>query len=73
MDDIAQASLSAESQHSNNTLLYHPIACVDDYALLKSDINSISAWVASNCMSFITSKCKFMEVSRKHRSLHQVV
>ena len=32
MDDIAQASLSAESQHSNNILLYHPIACVDDWA-----------------------------------------
>ena len=44
MDDIVKPA--------DDILLYHPIACVVDHALLQSDLNPISAWVASNCMSF---------------------
>ena len=68
INDISKVSLSEGSKlvlYADDMLLYHPISNNDDYSALQSDINSISNWTSSNGMSFNTTKCKCMTISRK--------
>ena len=50
---------------ADNVLLYHIISQAADYATLQMAISSIEAWSVANSLSFNTSKCKYMVISRK--------
>ena len=51
--------------YADDILLYRPICTGEDYSVLQEDINSISNWATANLMTFNTSKCKSMLISRK--------
>ena len=68
IDDISKVSLLERSKlvlYADDMLLYHPISNNDDYSALQSDINAISNWTSTNGMSFNTTKCKCMTISRQ--------
>lgn len=51
--------------YADDLLLFRPITKQSDFQTLQSDINSIQDWVLRNYLTFNSSKCKFMLVSRK--------
>ena len=55
--------------YADDMLLYRPISCPQDYADLQNDIDTIASWVRANYLSFNISKCKYMTVTRKHKSV----
>ena len=68
IDDIVKANISKGSTlvlYADDILLYRPICTSEDYFFLQRDIHSISNWVSTNKMTFNTSKCKSMLISRK--------
>ena len=50
---------------TDDILLYHPISSEDDYTLLQQDVDVLGVWSLLNHLSFNTSKCKTMVLSRK--------
>ena len=50
---------------ADDVLLYHKISQAADYATLQMTVSSIEAWSVANSLSFNTSKCKYMVISRK--------
>jgi len=48
--------------YADNVLLYRPISSVNDYQMLQADIDALSIW---STLTFNTSKCKTMLISRK--------
>ena len=68
IDDISQVNLSPGSKlvlYADDILLYRPISSVDDYRALQDDIDMLSSWTMLNAMTFNTTKCKTMIISRK--------
>jgi len=68
IDDIVKTNISMASSlvlYADDILLYRPICTREDYSILQEDINSISNWATANLMTFNTSKCKSMLISRK--------
>ena len=51
--------------YADDILLYMPIVNDTDCAALQSDIDKILNWTTANLMSFNSSKCKHMIISRK--------
>ncbi len=49
-------------------LLYKVISSAADYAELQQDIDWIHSWSTANLMTFNSSKCKCMLVSRKRNA-----
>ena len=56
------------SLYANDMLLYKTISLAADYVELQQDINQIYGWSATNSMTFSSSKCKCMLVSRKRNA-----
>ena len=52
------------SLYADDLLLYKVITCPEDYTTLQSDINSVASWITQHHLSFNTSKCKCMTVTR---------
>ena len=50
--------------YADDLLLYKVITCPEDYTTLQSDINSVASWITQHHLSFNTSKCKCMTVTR---------
>ena len=78
VNDINQCSLSRNSflsLYADDMLLYkilnHSTWCTD-LAALQQDIISLSDWVNVNSLSFNTSKCKWMLITRKSLASHHV-
>ena len=68
INDIVKANISKGSTlvlYADDILLYRPICTSEDYFFLQRDIDSISNWASTNKMTFNTSKCKSMLISRK--------
>ena len=68
IDDITHANISEASKiviYADDILLYRPISSKEDYVALQSDIDALSNWTTRNFMTFNTTKCKFMLISRK--------
>ena len=65
IDDITHANISEASKIVIYILLYRPISSKEDYVALQSDIDALSNWTTGNFMTFNTTKCKFMLISRK--------
>jgi len=68
IDDVTELLLnegSALNLYADDMLLYRPIKSLDDYTKLQEDIDRIYVWSVENNLSFNTSKCKAMLVSRK--------
>ena len=51
--------------YADDILLYHPISTNDDYLALQDDIDALGNWASLNTMTFNTTKCKHMLISRK--------
>ena len=67
INDLANGSLSEGcfvSLYADDLLLYKVITCPEDYTTLQSDINSVASWITQHHLSFNTSKCKCMTVTR---------
>ena len=68
INDINDLSLSAGSKlvmYADDILLYCAISSEDDYTLLQQDVDVLGVWSLLNHLSFNTSKCKTMVLSRK--------
>ena len=71
IDSISTLQLSEESNlslYADDMLLYKTISLAADYVELQQDINQIYGWSATNSMTFNSSKCKCMLVSRKRNA-----
>ena len=55
--------------YAADILLYKPILSQDDFNALQTDVNLIQTWTDSNNMTFNTTKCKVMNISRERRTL----
>ena len=65
-DSVTSISLSSNLVlYADDILLYRPIVNKADCTPLQSDIDKILNWTTVNLMSFNTSKCKQMIISRK--------
>ena len=51
--------------YADNLLLFRPISQQEDFATLQRDIMAIEQWVLDNHLTFNTSKCSYMILSRK--------
>ena len=68
IDCNSTLQLSEGSNHSlyaDDMLLYKTISSAADYVELQQDIDEIYGWSTANLMTFNSSKCKCMFVSRK--------
>ena len=68
INDINDLSLSTGSKlvlYADDILLYRPILSGNDYALLQQDVDALGVWSLLNHLSFNTTKCKSMVLSRK--------
>ena len=68
INDINDLSLSAGSKlvmYADDILLYRAISSEDDSTLLQQDVDALGVWNLLNHLSFNTSKCKTMVLSRK--------
>ena len=54
--------------YADDLLLYREISCPEDYAMLQSDVNTLSKWVDKNKLTLNASKCKFMLISRLRKN-----
>ena len=66
---VAEDNLAHLNLFADDVLLYHTITCVADYLLLQDVICQIEQWSTENFLSFNSSKCKYMVVSRKKNPL----
>ena len=66
IDSVTSLSLSSNLVlYADDILLYRPIVNKADCTPLQSNIDKILNWTTVNLMSFNTSKCKQMIISRK--------
>ena len=65
LPDAIQDELAHLNLFADDILLYRIITCAVDYLLLQEMIHRIEQWSTENYLSFNTSKCKYMIVSRK--------
>ena len=66
IDSVTSLNLSSNLVlYADDILLYMPIVNDTDCAALQSDIDKILNWTTANLMSFNSSKCKHMIISRK--------
>ena len=70
IDDITRISLSEGTKlllYADDMLLYRKIDHPEDYVALQMDINSVNNWIKGNYLTFNTSKCKYMLISRRRQ------
>ena len=70
IDSINDTELSVDSktsQYADDMILTKPIRSTADFAELQADIDSLNTWVTDNHLTFNSSKCKYMLISRKRR------
>lgn len=68
INDINDLRLSAGSKlvlYADDILLYRPILSGNDYALVQQDVDVLGVWSLLSHLSFNTTKCKTMVLSRK--------
>ena len=65
INDISRNINSPCVLFADDVLLYRSIRTDLDVSELQNDLNELSAWSASNGMTFNTSKTKIMHISRK--------
>ena len=62
---IPISSYSKIVLYADNLLLFHPISQQEDFTTFQRDIMAIEQWVLDNHLTFNTSKCSYMMLSRK--------
>ena len=62
---ISISSYSKIVLYADNLLLFRPISQQEDFTTLQRDIMAIEQWVLDNHLTFNTSKCSYMMLSRK--------
>jgi len=68
IDDVTHSAPSPGSKislYADDMLLFKTITSTDDYVELQKDVDTLNNWVTTNHLSFNTSKCKYMLISRK--------
>ena len=65
LPDVVHNPLSVINLFVDDILLYHIIPTSGDYDILQDSVNQIEQWSTNNYLSFNTSNCKYMIVSRK--------
>ncbi len=70
IDDVARVPLSEGTSlvlYADDMLLYRRIDSTEDFTVLQRDINTVNNWVKENYLTFNSTKCKFMLISRKRQ------
>lgn len=70
IDSISQIQLSINSKlvmYADDILLYKSITATDDFSCLQNDVSHIQSWSSFNALTFNSSKCKQMLLSRKRK------
>ena len=73
IDGIANTNLSPGSEislYADDMMLFKVIKSNADYADLQNDIDGLNNWVTANYLTFSSSKCKYMLLSRKKNPSH---
>ena len=73
IDGIVNTSLSPGSKislYADDMMLFKIINSNADYIDLQNDIDGLNYWVTANHLTFSSSKCKYMIISRKKNSSH---
>ena len=73
IDDVTDSALSPDSKislYADDMLLFKTITSTGDYVELQKDVDTLNNWVTTNHLSFNTSKCKYMLISRKKYPSH---
>ena len=73
IDDIVNTSLSPGSKislYADDMMLFKIIKSNADYIDLHNDIDGLNYWVTANQLTFSSSKCKYMIISRKKNPSH---
>ena len=68
VDDVFLTHLSTGSTlilFADDMLLYKPVKCCEDYHHLQEDVNSIYDWTCLNNFTLNSTKCKFMQITRR--------
>ena len=65
IDGISSIPISSCTKFVLYLLLFRPISQQEDFATLQRDIMAIEQWVLDNHLTFNTSKCSYMMLSRK--------
>jgi len=68
IDGITSIPISSGTQtvlYADDLLLFHRISWQEDFTALQRDIMAIEQWVLDNHLTFNTSKCNYMMLSRK--------
>ena len=72
IDDIVNTSLSPGSKislYADDMMLFKIINSNADYIDLQNDIDGLNYWVTADHLTFSSSKCKYMIISRKKNSI----
>ena len=73
IDDIVNTSLSPGSKislYTDDMMLFKIINSNADYIDLQNDIDGLNYWVTANHLTFSSSKCYYMIISRKKNPSH---
>ena len=68
IDGITSIPISSYTKivlYADDLLLFRPISQQEDFTTLQRDIMAIEQWVLDNHLTFNTSKCSYMMLSRK--------
>jgi len=68
INNVTHSALSPGSKislYADDMLLFKTIISTGDYVELQKDVDTLNNWVTTNHLSFNTSKCKYMLISRK--------
>ena len=69
VDDVFLTHLSTDSVlFADDTLLYKPIKCCEDYHHLQEDVDSIYNWTVLNNFTLNDTKCTFMLITRQRKT-----
>jgi len=68
VDDIINTSLSQDSKislYTDDMVLFKIINSKADYADLQNDIDGLNYWVTANHLTFSSSKCKYITLTKE--------
>ena len=79
LNAVPQSLSSKVRLFADDAILYFEVASADDCQMLQSDLNKLTEWEEKWLMSFNTSKCEVLTVTRKKQptlfnfSMHDII
>jgi len=74
INNVTHSALSPGSKislyYADDMLRYKTTTSTGDYVEMQKDVDTLNNWMTTNHLSFNTSKCKYMLISRKKYPSH---